>query len=301
MKPIVTIGICVRNSEKTIGNAIKSVMKQDFPHDKIQLVIVDDGSEDRTPQILSDYASKIDVATKIFQTKWQGLGAARNFILKNAEGDYIIWLDADEILTESYVRKQIEFMSKNPKVGITVGFVKTVPKNLVLNLELIPGIISHINYGKPKSFIWRTERMPGTGGTTYRVEALKQVDGFDERLKGVGEDQEVAKRVTAAGWQIQLNNAYFYELHGGMATFKDLWRKYLWYGYGGQKIYQQNRTLFSFPRMSPLAGLLAGVVYSLAAYRLLRDKKVFLLPVHYGFKMTAWMLGFIKGQIEACV
>jgi glycosyltransferase involved in cell wall biosynthesis len=299
MKTLVTIGICVRDSEKTIGNAIESVIRQDFPHDKIQIIIVDDGSKDCTPQILFDYASKIDIKTKIFQTKWRGLGPARNLILKNAEGDYIIWVDADEILTESYVRKQVEFMSENPKVGITVGLVKIVPKNLVLSLELIPAIINHVRYGKPKSFIWKTEKIPGTGGATFRVEALEQVGGFDEGLKGVGEDQDVAQRITAAGWLIRLNNAQFYEFHGGMATFKDLWRKYLWYGYGGQKIYRQNRTLFSFPRMSPLAGLLAGVVYSLTAYRLLRDKKVFLLPVHYSFKMTAWMLGFIKGQIKA--
>lgn len=299
MKPLITIGVCVRDSEKTIRSAIESVMKQDFPHDKIQIIIVDDGSKDHTPQILFDCATKIDIKTKIFQTKWRGLGSARNLILKNAEGDYIIWLDADEILTKSYVRKQVEFMSENPEVGITTGIIKTVPKNLILTLELIPTIITHMRYGKTRSFIWKTEKIPGTGGATYRVEALEQVGGFDDKLKGVGEDQDVAQRITAAGWLIRLNDAQFYEFHGGMATFKDLWHKYLWYGYGGQKIYQQNRTLFSFPRMSPLAGLLTGVIYSLTAYRLLRDKKVFLLPVHYSFKMTAWMLGFIKGQISA--
>jgi len=299
MKPKVTIGVCVKNCEDYVGEAIESILDQDFPHELMEVIFVDDGSEDRTPQILFDYASKIDMETKIFQAKWQGLGPARNLILKNAEGDYLIWVDADEILTESYVRKQVEFMSENPKVGITAGVTKTVPKNIILNLELIPGIISHMNYGKPKNFIWKTEKMPGAGGSTYRVEALKQVGGFDEGLKGAGEDQEVAKRVTAAGWQIRLNNAQFYEFHGGMAAFKDVWRKYFWYGYGCQKIYWQNKTLFSFPRMSPLAGLFAGVFYSLIAYRLLRDKKVFFLPVHYGFKMTAWMLGFIKGQIEA--
>jgi len=298
MKPIVTIGICVRNSEKMIGWAIESILKQDFPHDQIQIVFVDDGSKDRTLQVIRNYTSKIDIKTEVIQTQWQGLGPARNLILEKAEGDFIIWVDADEILTESYVRKQVEFMLKNPKVGITTGIVKTIPHNLVLNLELVPGIVNHMNFGKPKSFIWKTAKMPGTGGATYRVEALKQVNGFNESLKGVGEDQDVAQRIRAAGWLIQLNTAQFYELHGGMTSFKDLWRKYLWYGYGSQKIYRHNRKLFSFPRMSPIAGIVAGFYYSLAAYRLLNDKRMFLLPAHYGFKMTAWMLGFIKGQFH---
>jgi hypothetical protein len=189
-------------------------------------------------------------------------------------------------------------MEKNPKVAITAGVVKLVPRNLVLNLELIPAIINHTNYGKPKGLIWKTERMPGTGGTTFRVKALKQVNGFDERLTGVGEDQDVAYSIREAGWLIRMNDATFYEFHGRMSTFQDLWKKYFWYGKGGQKIYRQNRGLFSFPRMSPLAGFITGVFYSLTAYKLLHQKEVFLLPLHYGLKMTAWMLGFIQGQID---
>lgn len=298
MKPIVTIGMCLRNCENMLRDAIDSIVKQDFPHEQMQIIFVDDGSEDRTPQIISDYVSRMDIKAKVFQTKWQGLGPARNLIVNNADGDYIIWVDADEILTESYVRKQVEFMEKNPKVAITTGVVKLVPRNLVLNLELIPGIINHANYGNPKGLIWKTERMPGTGGTTFRIKALKQVNGFDGKLTGVGEDQDVAYSIREAGWLIRMNDAPFYEFHGRMSTFQDLWKKYLWYGKGAQKIYRKNRGMFSFPRMSPLAGFITGVFYSLTAYKLLHQKKVFLLPLHYGLKMTAWMLGFIQGQID---
>ncbi|MEM2144292.1 MAG: glycosyltransferase [Candidatus Jordarchaeaceae archaeon] len=299
MKIVVTLGVCVRNGERMIGRVIESIMKQDFPHEKMQILIVDDGSTDRTLQLLSDWVSKIDIKTKIFSKKWQGLGPSRNLILKNAEGQYIIWVDADEILPESYVRKQVEFMVKNPKVGITAGLVKLVCKNLVLNLELMPTIIDHLNYNKPKNFIWKTGKLPGTGGAIFRVEALKQVNGFDERISGVGEDQDVAYRIKNAGWLIFLNQEPFYELHGGMSTFQDLWKKYFWYGYGAYKIYKQNRILFSLPRMSPVAGILTGFFYSIEAYKRMHSEAVFLLPIHYSFKLTAWMFGFIKAQIEA--
>jgi len=296
MRTVVTVGMCVRNCESMIGDAIESIIQQDFPHELMQAIFVDDGSQDHTLEIVQSYVSRMDIKSKVFQTKWQGLGAARNLIGNNAEGDYIVWVDADEVLTESYVRDQVAFMEKHPEVGITAGIVATIPGNLVLNLELIPGIINHMNYDKPKTFLWKTEKLPGTGGATFRTEALRHVRGFDERLSGVGEDQDVAQRMRRAGWAISLNNSPFYEKHGGMLTFNDLLKKYLWYGYGSHKIYRKNRDVFSFPRMSPIAAVVTGFLYSLTAYKLLRQKEVFLLPLHYGLKMSAWMVGFIKSQ-----
>src|ERR1035437_3440246 len=119
MKPIITIGMCLHNCENTLSKAIKSISDQDFPHEKMQIVFVDDGSTDCTLKIAEAYAPKMDIKTKIFKTEWRGLGIARNLILDNADGEYITWVDGDELLTPNYIRKQVEFMQKNPDVGIT--------------------------------------------------------------------------------------------------------------------------------------------------------------------------------------
>ncbi len=298
VKPVITIGICARNSEKLVKYAVESVLRQDFPHQLMQIVFVDDGSEDSTLQVFRECASKTSIHVKIFRTQWKGLGPARNLVVKNADGDYILWVDADEILSQAYVREQVEFMQENPKVGITTGINRTVPKNLVLNLELIPTIVTFLNFGQPPSIIWKTRKLPGTGGATFRLKALKQINGFDEQLTGVGEDQEAAQRIVRAGWLVRINSSVLYELHGGLRTFDDLWRKYVWYGFGNERIYRQNRELFSLPRMSPVAGFWTGVFFSIDAYKHLHETKVFLLPIHYGIKMTAWMFGFMKGQIS---
>jgi glycosyltransferase involved in cell wall biosynthesis len=299
MKPTVTIGMCLRNCQNLLGDAIESIIDQDFQHSLIEIIFVDDGSEDHTVEIIKMYISKMDIKSKLFQTKWGGLGSARNLIVNNAEGDYIIWVDCDEILSKDYVRRQVDFMNQNPDVGITSGVVRTIPGNLVLNLELIPGIVDHMQYGKPRTFIWKTVKLPGTGGATYRTKAVRSINGFDEKLKGVGEDQDAARRIKDSGWQICLNNSNFIEKHGGMSTPKDLMKKYFWYGRGNQQLYRKNKRLFSLLRMSPPAGFLTGFFYSLIAYRLLHEKKVFLLPIHFELKMAAWTLGFIKGQINA--
>ena len=298
MKNHVTLGICVRNGERFLKEALKSINEQDFAHENLQIIIVDDGSEDHTPQIIDDYIHETDIRTNVYQIKPSGLGIARNIVVDNADGELIVWVDADEILTSNYIRMQAEFMEKNPEVGITAGIIDFVPNKLVLNLEIMPGLFSHSTFEDSPTFIWKTKKLVGTGGSTFRVKALRQVNGFDNKLKGAGEDVDAARRILEAGWKIRLNEAKFYELHGGLSSFKDLWKKYSWYGYGAEKIYRENRKLFSFPRMTPIAGIITGLFLSLIGYRLIRKKIVFLLPLHYGIKMTAWSYGFMKGQLR---
>ncbi len=298
MKPLVTVGICVRNGERMLPKAVDSILNQDFPIENLQIIFVDDGSEDSTPKIISEYLSKLGSHAKSFTTSWKGLGHARNLIVKNAEGEYLLFVDADEILTQSYINCQIDIMEKHPEVGITSGIFKMVPGNLILTLEIIPYIVNQRNYLKPRNFIWKTDKLIGTGGTTFRLKAITEVNGFDESIKGSFEDTDLVLRIKKAGWLIRPNMAELYELHGGLSKPKELWKKYFWYGYGCQKTFDQTREAYSLPRMSPIAGLIAGVFYSLQAYKYLFRKIVFLLPFHYGFKHTAWTLGFIKGQIQ---
>jgi glycosyltransferase involved in cell wall biosynthesis len=297
MKTIVTIGMCVRNCENLLGDAIKSIIEQDFSHEFMEMVFVDDGSEDKTLQIIQDYVSRTDIKSKVFHTKWRGLGPARQLAFSNADGIYILWVDGDEILSKSYVREQVEFMEKNRKVGITSGAVRPYDKGLIIKLDLLPVMVDRMLFEKPKSFLWKTRKLPGTGGATFRIEALRQVNGFDERITGAGEDMDVAKRITAANWSIKYNEAVFYERKMKMLTIADLLGKYFWYGYGSHSVYLKDKAIVSLPRMTPPAGFLTGFFYSILAYKLMRQKAVFLLPSLFSLKMTAWCLGFIKSQI----
>jgi len=281
-----------------LPDAVESILQQDYPSEKVQIIFVDDGSQDRTPQLISQYTAMLNHRAKAFVTSWQGLGHARNRIVDNADGEYILFVDADERLTPSYIKTQIAVMQKNPKVGVTAGVFKFVPGNSILNLEVAPYIVNQRSFGRPKSFIWKTDKMVGTGGTTFRTAAVRQVHGFDESIKGAGEDIDLILRIKKAGWLLEPNSAEFYELHSGLSKPMDLWQKYFWYGYGCQKSFHKTRGAFSLPRMSLIAGFVTGLLYSFPAYRFLYQKQVFLLPLHYGFKHAAWTVGFMRGQIE---
>ncbi len=294
----ITVGVCVRNGEKMLPDALISIQNQTLPPEQIQLIIVDDGSQDRTPQIIKQYLPSFGPQAKFFQNPWRGLGSARNLIVNQADGEYILFVDADQILTSTYIQTQIETLKQKPQAGITAGIFKSVPTNPILNLEVAPYIVNQRNYWQPKNFIWKSDKLVGTGGTTFRTKAIRQVNGFDESITGAGEDTDLILRIRKAGWLFIPNTAELYELHSGLSKPKDLWRKYYWYGYGCQKNYIKNHGVFSLSRMSPLAGFVSGVFYSFPAYKFLYQKQVFLLPLHFGFKHIAWTFGFIKGQLQ---
>lgn len=289
--PFVTIGVCVRNCENTIRSTIESISKQDYPHELMEIIFVDDGSEDRTLFIINNYVSKIDMKVKVFHHKWKGLGTSRNVVVKNAKGKYIIWVDGDMILPSNHVRKQVEFMEKNPRVGIAKARYGILPKgNLIEVLENIPFVLYDLKNGSLDS------KLPGTGGAIFRTEAIRQVSGFDSKLKGTGEDQDAAFRVRKKGWLIKRSSAIFYERRP--KSWGEVWKKWFWYGLGDFDLYLKNRNIFSLFGMNPLAGLLRGLLHILPAYKLVHRKFVFLLPFHYVLQMAAWCFGFISGNIK---
>jgi len=293
-KPSVTIGVCVRNCEATIKEVIESIVRQDFPHNLMELIFVDDGSKDTTLQIIMDCINDLDIQVKVYHGTWKGLGPARNMVVNNSTGVYIIWVDGDMLLPKDHVRKQVEFMEKNPKVGIAKAkYTLSHDENLVEFLENVACVAEDIRGGDE----WKNDlRLPGTGGAIFRVQAARQVNGFDESLKGTGEDQDIAYRIKEAGWQIKRSNAFFYEKRS--KTWKALWKKYLWYGHGDYHLYRKNRKLFLLYGMVPFLQFVAGLFYSLIAYKLIRRKITFILPMQFSFKMTAWCLGFMTGQIK---
>jgi glycosyltransferase involved in cell wall biosynthesis len=289
----VTIGLCVKNVEATIEEAVDGILSQDFPHKLMELVVVDGYSEDRTLSIIKGMLSKSDVYYRIFNEK-TGLGMARQIVVDNAWGEYIIWVDGDILLPNDYVRRQIEFLEKNLDVGIAIGKHGMCPgESLVAAFENITAVVD-AEYGDRGAS--ELGFMPGTEGAICRVEAIRQVGGFDVNIEGAAEDVDVSYRVKSAGWSLCRTNEVFQEVC--RETWKSLWDQYFWYGYGGYYLLRKDSGMITFYKMVPPAGFLAGVLHSLGAYKLTHRKIVFLLPIHYTFKRIAWCVGFAKAYLD---
>lgn len=287
----------MRNSSATLHEAVESIISQDFPHELMEVIFVDDGSEDNTLSIIKEYVSRMDIDAKVFHTNWQGLGFARNIVVENARGEYIIWVDGDMVLSREYVRRQAEFMEQHPNVGIAKGKYGLNPgANWIATLEIFSRAA-----GKMADFNYKTKtrsKALGTGGSIYRINAIRQVGGFDENVKGYGEDWDAEYRIRAAGWLFYTMEAVFRDYERCGLTWKDLWRNYSRRGYDLYYFFRKNRGIIKFYKMLPPAAFLSGLFHSLTIYKLTRQKKVFLLPLQYTFKMTAWCLGFIRAHLH---
>jgi glycosyltransferase involved in cell wall biosynthesis len=161
--PIVTIGIPVRNRETMVGDALESVAKQDFPHELMETIIVDDGSTDNTLSVVKDKNNKLQLGARIIAHSWMGLGFSRNAVLNNSKAKYIIWVDSDIVLAKDFVKLQVEFMEANPTIAIAKGSYGMYHTNTVSMLENIEFVSTN-----SKQMRSLDPNALGTGGSIYR-------------------------------------------------------------------------------------------------------------------------------------
>src|SRR5438094_5301911 len=102
MKPLVSILIPAYNAEPWIADTINSALNQTWPNKEI--IIVDDGSRDQTLHVAREFASEV---VSVVTQENQGASAARNKAFELCHGDYVQWLDADDLLSPDKVARQM--------------------------------------------------------------------------------------------------------------------------------------------------------------------------------------------------
>lgn len=128
MKPRVSIIVPAYNAEKTIGRCIDSIRKQTYAD--YELLVMDDGSSDGTPQILDQYAAE-DSRIRVVHKENSGVSDTRNQALDLAEGEFIQFLDADDWITPDATRLFVRTMEDNPTCDMVIAdFYRVIGKNM---------------------------------------------------------------------------------------------------------------------------------------------------------------------------
>lgn len=122
--PNVSIIVPAYNAEDYIGETIQSVLKQSY--ENWELLLVDDESTDGTKEIIQKYLN--DPRIKYFYKKNGGQGSARNLGIKKARGDYLAFLDADDLWDVDKLKTQIKVFSEN-KVSLVFSKLRRIGKN----------------------------------------------------------------------------------------------------------------------------------------------------------------------------
>lgn len=286
-KIVVTLGLCVKNNSRTIRQSIECIIRQKYPGELIQLVVVDGSSKDDTLSIIGSALSKTNITVEYYSDEGKGLGIARQLVFNNAKGKYVIFVDGDVRLFRDCVRNHVKFMEENPGVNVAFGIPIFHKGTLIAT---ICSLYLHVEGSRKKLLC-------GNDATVYRSKVLPQIGGFDPNFKGALEDQDLMRRIRAKGWLISVNEKARY-FHDHRADIRSLWLEQNWIGYGAYYFhhkYCNTRTVWT---KVPIVQFFYGMTTISKAYELTHRKIAFLIPSWLALINAYWWFGFIKGYMD---
>jgi glycosyltransferase involved in cell wall biosynthesis len=183
MQPIVSVITISLNSENTIENTIKSVLNQTYKN--IEYIVIDGGSVDNTIRVINKYSHAI---AKIISEKDKGIYDAFNKGLNISAGEYIQFVNSDDILDREKIANCVHYMQRNPHTDIINGD---------LNMINSSGETYEIIKGKKPDF-WTKLEMTGMNHPTYFVRTSVYNDHKFNMFR-IGMDFDWTLRVIASG------------------------------------------------------------------------------------------------------
>lgn len=183
----VSIIIPAYNAERTIEECLSAVTKLEWSGN-LEVIVVDDGSTDRTAVIVSAFPK-----VQLISVPNGGVSRARNIGIQAARSDIVICIDADAILEKDWLNKIISSFNE-PNVAAVAGYALTGNRSLVgklmgydveLRLDRVPTYTDHLY----------------SMNTAYRRQVLLEIGMFDKNLK-VAEDVDLSRRLTAIGYRL---------------------------------------------------------------------------------------------------
>lgn len=184
--PLISVIITTKNEEKNIKNCLESIKYQTYPQDKIEIIVVDNNSTDKTKEIAKKYTSRIF-------DKGPERSAQRNYGIKNAKGSYVLYLDADMILSPTIIERSLKKFEP-------ISSIQHPVSDFPLVALYIPEIVLGNSYW---SQVRRFERSFYDGTVVDCVRFIKKdifekTGGFDLSMTGP-EDWDLDKKIRKIG------------------------------------------------------------------------------------------------------
>ncbi len=201
---LVSIVIPCRNEEKFIGKCIDSIIANDYPKDRFEILIVDGMSDDGTIDILRKYIQQYSFI-KLLDNLKEITPVALNIGIKNAKGEFIIRMDAHATYEKHYISKCVKYLHKYNADNVG-GTMVTMPREdtfigraIVLALSHrfgVGGSVFRTGFKKPKL-------VDTVFGGCYKKEVFEKIGLFNEKLVHT-QDMEFNLRLKKAGGRILL-------------------------------------------------------------------------------------------------
>jgi len=193
--PLISVIIPTFNSGKFIPDAVQSVLDQTYQ--RLEVIVVDDGSTDATKDILREFNGHI----RYCYQENRGPSAARNIGITSARGDYICFLDADDIWMPNKLEVQLAFMEHYDNISLVFSDTEAVDSDQGLHISILPqtvfqaDLISQIPLQDAFTKLLIANFIP-TSMVMARKQCFAEAGLFDEGLR-VAEDRDMWLRIAA--------------------------------------------------------------------------------------------------------
>ncbi|MEM3770002.1 MAG: glycosyltransferase family 2 protein [Candidatus Bathyarchaeia archaeon] len=228
-QPKVSILIPAHNEELVIGRLLQRMTELTYPKDKLQVVVIDDASTDKTGIIAEQYSRHhpyIFVVRRHREEGGRGKASALNAGMKWANGEIILCFDADYYPQRDIIEKLVKEF-KDPKVGAVQGRVVVLnePQNIVTRLVALERIGGYRVDQEARDSLGLITQFGGTVGG-FRRTLLESLGGWDENI--LAEDTDLTFRVYLAGYKVKyVSDAECYE--EAVENWRAYWRqRYRW-------------------------------------------------------------------------
>lgn len=215
------------NCEKTIEKCLQSLVNQNYPKQKYEIIVVDNFSKDNSRKIAKKF-KKVRFIKKVSNP-----AEARNYGAKIAKGIILFFTDADCVIPKNLLKMIEKNFERYDIAGLGGGY-KTLNKN--------SEAARFIGY----EIAWRHSREPkftnflGTYCCAYRRDIFLKFNGFDEKFaKASGEDPEFSFRIAKEGYKLLFDKKLFV-WHSHPSSFKKYFKQQFWRGYWRALMYKKH-------------------------------------------------------------
>jgi len=197
-----SIVVPVKDEERVVGRLLKTLLKLDYPSDKKEIIIIEDGSIDKTARICRKYASKYPERIKfVQQSKSNGKPSALNCALKHATGEIVATFDADNVPEPDTLLRVAEYF-EDPSIAAVQG----TPCSINADENMLTKFISYEEAVRFQAYFRGKDALslfvPLTGTCQFiRRDVLKETDGWDE--DSLSEDMEMSAKLTQKGYNVK--------------------------------------------------------------------------------------------------
>ncbi|MDP3991300.1 MAG: glycosyltransferase family 2 protein [Candidatus Colwellbacteria bacterium] len=222
--PLVSIIIPYHNEAEFVARALQSLVKQDYPKERIEILAVNSNSSDNSREIVEFYAKK-DNRIKLFDNPQGFTPISLNIGVKNAKGDFITKSDAHTIYPTDYISKCVRYLEEY-KTAAVGGVTYNVPAAQTLAAKAIILVLgSPLGGGGSFRQGGDKPRLADTAyGICYRKEVFRKVGLFNERLIR-SQDFDFNLRLTQSGGKILLAPDIALTYYPKQKTIISFWRR----------------------------------------------------------------------------